>query len=284
MKHVLRLAVLTVLLVQTAVAGAEHDLAFIHLRVLTVEEATELAQTLLSPNGRVTGVPSRRLLVVQDRPDKIEAIRTLIRKTEGPPVNIRVEVRFAEERNHRRRGAGIEGGGIRVERRNGDTGVSGNVGVRFESRSRQETASTTQFVVTANGHPARIRAVESVADPVWVYHYGLRHGWWERDFIWRDLGASLWVRPRLVGDNTVEVQVYPRLTSRGDKPLSLDVKDVSTSVVTRSGTPVQIGELDEARSRFYRHLLGGGRILDERRLNIVITPYVQGRAPHRPSR
>ena len=251
------------------------ETGFANLQGLTFEEAKEVVQPLLSPDGKLGYVASRGLLIIYDYPERIQAVKEALKGIDRAAVNIRVDVTFDE------RGVDVDVRGVGVRTGDGHTRVGGNVGVTAVDTRRDAVAVTTQFVVTREGRPAQIWVGETVADPVWVFRYGARHGWWHQEVVWQQLGASLWVLPRLMGDGNVEVSVYPRVTMRGAESNSVVVRELTTTVVAADGEPVSLGGLDKERQEVYRYLLGIGKLFDGNRLAITLTSRVQKRPPAR---
>lgn len=252
------------------VAEPPVDTGFHALRSLSFEEAREIAEPFLSPEGKLGYASSRGLLIIHDHPANIATVRKLLQEVDTAPVNIRVEVSFAESGEARTGAVGIDTGGVVVVHDGDGTHVQGSaVGVVRQTHVRGQESSS-QFVLAGNNRPARIWVGSEVADPVWVFEYGCRRGWWRQDYVWRELGASLWVQPRLLPDGNIELEVYPKVTARGAEPLAVDVKELATRVVVAEGQAVSLGGLDEAKSAVYRKLLGVGKVFSGRNLAVTL--------------
>jgi hypothetical protein len=248
---------------------------FVTLRAMSFEEARELLTPFLSENGRLGFAKTRRLLVIHDFPENIRTIRTILEKTDSDPVNIRIDIAFDSTEQTQYGGVDVNVDGVHVEHRDGHTTVRGNVTGRAGMGRSESNEFTNQFVMAGNGREARIWVGETVVDPIWVRQYGLRHGWWEKQFVETDLGASLWVRPTLLPDGTVDCEVYPKITARGeDGRRSIAVQELSTRVVAADGQTVSIGGLDRSRQEAYAKLFGIGRVFNGSSLAITLTPTV----------
>lgn len=249
----------------------DREVAILPLRAITHEEAQDVLGEFLSEDGRLSYVASRHALVVIDYPSNIRTLRMVLSKIDGPPVNIRVSVMFGEASDREQDGLGVTWGGLTVTRtKGGKTVTRGSANVTAENSRTAVTSQSTQFIITRNNRPARIWAGETVLEPVWIYEYGLRHGWWHKELVEQNFGASLWVLPRLIGENSVQVEVYPRITARGDTRLSVDARELSTEVVIQNGQVVSLGGLDQETQTFYRHLIGTGRVFNGQHLTIRI--------------
>ena len=255
---------------EAAVPGKDAlTIEVIGLHAISVNEARELLTPFLSEQGKISFLNSRNVVVVRDRPDVIKAIRDVLAQTDVPRQNIRIAVTF-DEASHE--GGAVADAGVRgaVVTGGGGTKGRGQVTLGAAAGSREVTQLTTQFVTTADNLPARIWVGQTVAEPAWVFDYGCRHGWWRKETVWKDLGASLWVRPRLVSDSMISVDVYPRLALQGDTAHAVDVKELSTQVMVPVGGSLSLGGLDQERQEFYRRLLGVGKVFDGRRLAISL--------------
>ena len=250
------------------------DIGFVRLRAMSFAEAEGIVEPLLSDDGKLTYAESRHILVIHDYPDKIEAIKKVIKKLDSEPVNIRIEVTFDEVGQDQRGSIDVKPQGLRVDTGKGSPRIKGRAKVRIRSGTTDFDEVNTQWVLAASGRPARIWVGQTVADALWIGKLAVRNGWWEPEFVWHDLGASLWILPRLVGDNHVQVEVYPRISARGKQRLSYDVKEVSTTVIAADGQTVSIGGMDKGRNRFYRRLFGIGKVYNGRGLAITLTPHI----------
>lgn len=213
------------------------ETGFCGLKTLNPDEAKELATPLLSPEGKLGYVATRNILIIHDYPDRIEAVKKIIADVDADPVNIRVEVSFTEAGESSVRGGGLDSGGVVIRSGDGRTRVVGGGTVSFRDNSNTRSGQSTQFVLTGNNRAAKIWVGKSVPDPAWVFRRGCERGWWQQDVVWQDLGASLWVRPRLLGNGLIEVEVFPKVTFRGQAERSVEVREVASRAVVADGHP-----------------------------------------------
>ncbi len=253
------------------VKGQARQISLIPLRSITFAEAEPVLRSFLTEEGRLVYFDSRNAIVVIDQSENVAVIKQVLEEIDTPAVNVRISVSFDTQSSGSEARVGAETGGIRITRSvGGKTTVEGDVFVGAGLGRTESSERSTQFVLTRSNRPARIWVGETVAEPLWVFEYGIRHGWWRRELVWQDIGASLWVQPRVLGDNMIEVEVFPRITVRGDQPLALDVKEVSTNVVVQNGQSMSLGGLDQEQRDFYVKLLGIGRIFNGRSLAITL--------------
>ncbi|MBT3379000.1 MAG: hypothetical protein HN742_22090 [Lentisphaerae bacterium] len=284
------------------------DVGFAPLQGMSYAEAREICEPFLSRDGKLGYARSRNMLIIHDFPEKIARIKKILLAVEVEPVNVRIDVTFDDVSERTASAFDVEprvrvtrgNGTIRVDgaprpgRRTGNrvpvetsriviggnvhdrghTRVDGRVDIRLGAGSETTQEYTNQFVMAGNGKPARIWVGETVHDTVWIFDYGVRHGWWRPELVQRELGASLYVKPRVLPNDHVEIEVYPRVTMRGEEHMSVDVKEVSTQVIVRSGQTVQIGGLGRNTRQVYRRLFGISKVFNGSNLAISLTPTI----------
>ncbi len=254
------------------VEESQKELRLIPLKTVDFRDVQEFADHVISPSGVILFIDSRNSVLVYDRPGVIRHVEKVVEKLHQPPVNIRITVAFDETFDKSESDIGLANRGIVITReRGGKIEVPGDVSIIGSAGTRSGRSETTQFLMTREDHPAEIWAGESVARPVWTFDYGVRRGWWRREIEYQDIGASLWIHPRVVGDNQIMVEVYPRITVEGRNPLSVSARELSTRVVVADGGTVQIGGLDEEQREVYRQLFGIGRVFNGRRLAVSLS-------------
>ncbi len=248
--------------------SSEKTVELIPLQSVKFEEIKPVLEPLLSESGELRFISSRHALMIYDTPDHVKEIEARLNKIDAPAVNIRIAVSFDDTR--RKSGANVEADTGHLVIKDGEAEISGNVGIRGRAGQRRTESQSRQFVMTRNNRPARIWVGKSVPRQQWVYNYGVHHGWWEQNIVYQDIGASLWIHPRMVGENMVQVYVYPKLTLEGDQELSVEAKELATQVVVRDGGTVRVGGLDQEKREVYKRLFGIGKVFNGRSLGITL--------------
>lgn len=234
-----------------------------------------VAGEFLSPKGTMRYIKGKNSVVVIDYPENLKNIQTVIDALEGdgPPPNIRIKVAFDEAGESGRSGWGVDPGWpVVIE----DGKVKNNrVDIHAEKNKKTSSSHTSQQILTVDGKEAQIWVGETVQEPKWVFEYGRRRAWWSSEYVEYNFGASLQVRPKLLNNGLIQVDVYPRLTSRTGEKLSVDVKELTVSVLAKDGQTVSIGGMDQNKSEAYSKILGRGRVFNGKSLNITLTPTVE---------
>lgn len=222
--------------------------------------AADVVRGLLSAEGRVYPDPAQHRLVVSDRPEVHARVAEALRTLAVAPRNVRIEVRARMERTDRERrieASGTVGGGpvrVGIGRRPPPRGVE--VGAQ-ESRSRSNVQATQQLVVLSGGR-ASLTVARQVPYSEWLFSWGVTHGLWAQSVAWQEVGTSMVVEPRVLGDGTIHVRLTPRFDYRtaGDSQ-AVEVNELSTEVVVREGEEIELGGVPFRDETFRERFLAG---------------------------
>jgi type II secretory pathway component GspD/PulD (secretin) len=222
--------------------------------------AAEIIRALLSPEGRVYPDPAQHRLVVSDRPDVHARVAEAMKTLNVPPRNIRIEVTGRMERTDRERqleASGAVGGGpvrVGVGRRPPRSGVV--IGGQ-DSRSRTTVDARQQLLVLSGGR-ASLTVAEEVPYSEWLYTWGLGHGLWAQNVVWQQVGTSMVVEPRVLGNGTILVRLTPRFDYRANgTSQTVDVSELSTEVIVRPGEEIDLGGVPFRDTEFRERFLAG---------------------------
>ncbi|HUG53352.1 MAG TPA: hypothetical protein VMR21_07120 [Vicinamibacteria bacterium] len=244
---------------QAARIPARTEMRVYDLGLTDVGVATDVVKGLLSPEGRVYPDPAQHRLVVSDRPDVHARVAAALRTLSVPPRNVRIEVTTRLERTGRERGfevggtigGGRRGAGVSVGRRPppSGVGVSGR-----DTRSSTDIHARQQLLVLSGGKASLVVA-EQVPYSEWLFDWGLGRGLWAQSVRWQEVGTSLVVEPRVLGDGTILVRLTPRVDYWLDGATrAVEVNELSTEVVVREGEEITLGGVpfrdEEFRERF----------------------------------
>jgi hypothetical protein len=120
-------------------------------------------------------------------------------------------------------------------------------------------SSESQFLVVTDGGEGRIFVGKNLPYVQYYRDYLYGEGYLTAQFGFRDVGTSLLVRPRIVGDR-IEITVTPEVSyESSDAAGAVAVQKLSTTVVASDGQTVQAGaglRRSEFEDRFYRRRTG----------------------------
>ena len=223
--------------------------------------AADIIRGLLSPEGRVYPDPAQHRLVVSDRPDVHVRVAEAMKTLNVTPRNIRIEVTTRIERTDRQRqleGSGtVASGPVRVGVGRRPPPQTGVVIGGQDSRSRTTVNAQQQLLVLSGGR-ASLTVAEEVPYSEWLYTWGLGHGLWAQNVVWQEVGTSMVVEPRVLGNGTILVRLTPRFDYRAaGNEQTVDVTELSTEVIVREGEEVSLGGVPFRDTDFRDRFLAG---------------------------
>jgi len=223
--------------------------------------AADVVRGLLSPDGRVYPDPAQHRLVVSDRPEVHVRVAEALRTLNVAPRNIRIEVSARMERTERQRqleaSGTVRGGPVRVGVGRRPPARTGVVIGGQDSRSRTTVDARQQLLVLSGGR-ASLTVAEEVPYSEWLYTWGLGHGLWAQNVVWQQVGTSMVVEPRVLGNGTILVRLTPRFDYRaGGSSQTVDVNELSTEVIVRPGEEISLGGVPFRDADFRDRFLAG---------------------------
>ena len=223
--------------------------------------AADVVRGLLSPDGRVYPDPAQHRLVVSDRPEVHVRVAEALRMLNVAPRNIRIEVSARMERTERQRqleaSGTVRGGPVRVGVGRRPPARTGVVIGGQDSRSRTTVDARQQLLVLSGGR-ASLTVAEEVPYSEWLYTWGLGHGLWAQNVVWQQVGTSMVVEPRVLGNGTILVRLTPRFDYRAaGSSQTVDVNELSTEVIVRPGEEISLGGVPFRDADFRDRFLAG---------------------------
>jgi hypothetical protein len=217
--------------------------------------ATEIIRALLSRKPRLPRSRQHRL-VVSTHPDVHVRVAEAEDMNVAPQHRIEVSARMGRtdrerqlSERHRRRADRVG-----VGRRPPRTGV---VIAGQDSRSRTTVHAQQQLLVLSGGR-ASLTVAEEVPYSEWLYTWGLGHGLWAQNVVWQEVGTSMVVEPRALGNGTILVRLTPRFDYRaGGNAQTVDVTELSTEVIVRAGEEIALGGVPFRDTDFRERFLAG---------------------------
>lgn len=224
-----------------------------------------------APRGDIR-IPAATPTFPTSSPDNVAIEIEKIGLDQRRAMDANLAFRFADEN------VVVRGGGATARRNGLRVGIAGpNFRARLGASLRRGRRSTTErmFITVLNGHEGQILLgrdtfVETLA--YWT-PFG-RKVLVERQFV----GRSLVVRPRILPGGMVEVELWPRFTTRGRRG-AIDVTQLATKVVVRSGQSIVIGGMTSASDDVGSVLFGIGRDRRTSTMTMILTPQIGGGLP-----
>ena len=242
-------------------AGPRTEMRVYDLGLTDVALAADAVRPLLSSEGRVYPDPAQHRLVVSDRPDVHARVAQALRTLNVTPRNIRIEVRGRMDRTGRQRQVDASGtiaeGPVRVGVGQRPPPTTGVVVSGQDSKSRT-SVDAVQTLLVLSGGEAALTVAEQVPHAQWLQTWGVSHGLWAQNIVWQEVGTSMVVSPRALGNGTILVRLTPRFDYRaGGTSQTVDVSELSTEVVVRDGEEIDLGGVPFRDESFRERFLAG---------------------------
>lgn len=224
-----------------------------------------------APKGGDIRVPSLKPAMPAVSPDSVAVIVEKVGTTVHTASQASLAFRYASDTMviQTRPGKLARRNGIRIGLATGDLRASLSAGTQRSRHASRESV----FVVVQSGHQGHIVVGAEV--------YVERLGFWtpygdyrvlvEKGFV----GRSLVVRPRILPDRMVEIELWPRFTARGRRG-AIDVTELATKVVVRDGQSIVIGGQTTAGSDLGAVLFGVGSRTRTHTMTVLLTPKIGG--------
>ena len=213
-------------------------------------EAVAALREMVGDRGRLVYYEPTGRLLVNGSPDVHQAVQTVLRELSAPRSNVRIEVSFNEQSRDSRTGASVSGG----------AGPSGawHVRPRVESRTTTGSDQKRQILLVRSGGEASLAVGQEVPFVTELVRWGRDWGYLDQAVEMRNVGASLWVKARVIGEGPlVEVTLTPEISGLlGGRLQRVRYKRVATSVTVADGASTTLAGYGE-NAEFYRRFLAG---------------------------
>ena len=241
-----------ILILQPMTGLCQDSTEVIKVEFRNASELLPLFQGMLSAHGKASIDTRTNSIVVTDDQQRVEKIKSLIRRLDVPPRQVRVRVRLKEEilasdRSIKGRGS-ISGDNYEI---NVGNRKKNSISVQSSGRNTRKNLGSEYFINVLSGSPAYILAGEDIIyREKWDYLLGKYTHNKGRITIQR-IETGFDVKPIITGDSA-NIDIIPRISyrdSRGRKNI-IRFTEAATTVsapldqwVTISGTSVNNNEV-----------------------------------------
>ena len=227
-------------------------------------EIQPLLQQLLEPGEQV--IANGDNLIVKTPPERLSALKNLIRQIDSPVSNLQITVVQSRELTAEQLNTGL-GGDIYV---NGNGSLQGGFGAYANQSQGNGALRNAQTLRTQEGMAAHIQAGNAIPVTTYQSYGGDRGGYWSSaqstQYIQATTGFA--VTPRLSG-NQVTLDVAPwsnRLNNGGQ----FETQDAETTVRANLGEWIEIGGIDESSQNMNRNFSAYQTETTQNRLKILL--------------
>ncbi len=236
----------------SALAEAVLRIEVVTLRYRTVDEVMPVVQPLLDARGRISGVHNQ--LIIRSTPANLRELLPVIRHLDAPARQLILHVEQGESSATQSRRATLDAAiGDRNRVEIGNPREPNSVVARIGAGSGSGENNSVQRIQTLDGRAAHIRtgklipivntAVDSYGHPVTqIEHQSADHG--------------VWVTPRLVGQNEVELEISTRHDDEEKQAGRLRTRRSESTIRGRLGEWIDLGGVGDEESRDDKALSG----------------------------
>ena len=231
----------------TSLAGQNDPLQIIDLKNRPADEIIPVIKPMLKPDDAITGTGFQLFLRTDAK--TLEEVTRLLQVMDKAPRNLVIKVRNnldSESNSTDFNAAGNYeiGDDVRVvvgDRPPKDKGTK----VRINSNRNSTDRNTEHMIRVIEGGQAFITAgeIRPYEHRTIITH---NHGVSVYDSVdYQDITSGFYVTPRLIGNNSVSLQVQPHYRSINEERAgTIDVQESDTTVEARLGEWIQIGGID----------------------------------------
>lgn len=263
----------------------EYETRILQLRHRDADEVMPILAPLLQGDGRITG--RQYQLFVRTSEKNVAEIQRVLKEIDTPLRTMRISVRHSgnqttairqrevsgEQRvgeNTRIIVAPTAGNGSMVVTRTGKNGV---VRYRTEQRTSMGSQDGTQFVNVLEGKRAYIAVGVSVPQvQTFLVLVGNRLTT-ATGVTYRDVATGFDVLPRMRGDNSVDLEITPRVAFLGDYDnQTITFQELTTHVSVKPGEWIDLGGVLSNSNQVNRTILGAssGRSEEQQRFEVRV--------------
>ena len=234
------------------------------LYILDASDIVKVVKIVLGNNGQVIYDRTKNTLTVITTPKRHKILAPLIEELNVPPKNVRIDVMIRQEGSQDTRSIVATGSGkvvIEPGIRDYRTKTSDNV---------------KQMILVQSGSEAALRVGYDIPFIKWIIDYGREQGYIESEIEMVKVGASLRVRPRIIGNGPlIAIRITPELSGLVDKQtMRIKYTKLSTELMARDGQSINLGGLGKNSEFYNKFLIGVDKQGNRQRIEITLTPHI----------
>ncbi|OVE80658.1 hypothetical protein BVY04_05330 [bacterium M21] len=212
-----------------------------------------------SHDKAISYIKATNKLLVIDKASVHQLVQQILQQGAPVPINLIVDIDFANQKMLKERGISIGIGSARSPR---------ELTIHGRNRSTTHQQNTSIKLMVANQSEAQLWSTETALTTAHLHNYDLlpfqstiknpkiiKRGKFARPLI-RPLGSSMWVTGRLLANGLVEVEVFPvlRYQDKSEKEQLFRVHKVSTKLTLRPGQRMFMAGNSGSMKNFMRDL------------------------------
>lgn len=260
--------ILSILLISSAAIAASMSYKTYYCQ--DAEEAKALLSASLQRDVAIIPFKATRKIFVLATVEEHQMIAPFMKQLSAPRANIKVEVEFIGS-NSASAVRGSVYAKTPVTYSNGK--LDSDFDVRLNAGSLNGAQKTRQTLTVRDGGEARLFVGESVPQYDWLISYGKRWGYAHANVEWKNVGAYLIVKPKMITDEYIKVSIIPELSGTvNGKSERIRYQRMETEVTVENGQTIRLGGLRKDNDFYARFLKGRASLDGSSTLDIKLTP------------
>ncbi len=246
------------------------EIKIIPIKSIDFNTVKEFCTPMLTDKGRLVYLKHRKAVYVFDRNSVIKKVEEFISAADTPQKNLQIRIENLESGKKKSSKFGLKSDdqwGLVIK--DGKVDLPSIDGVDLEKKTANSTKNNTMTLTTLSGHPATLYVGEEISDITLIETYlldpSVRLKYNGRPYVYkkvnyerRFLGSSLMMKPILLENGNILVEVYPEVSylNNKNKKYSIAIESLKTAVVARPNQRIKIGGNIKSKSDGYKNIFG----------------------------
>jgi hypothetical protein len=249
------------------------EVAVIRVKYRWAAEVLPIVQSMLSPHGTVTVSERVNSLVIVDNQDAIKRVRDYLDQFDEPLEQVRIHVRFFEEKTVSGRAIAHRGKASSDNLRVATNGKKKDgIDYSVQDRHRNQMNYAEYFVFATSGRPAFIRAGQKIPYKGRWTDYARRYSGGGAAVMFQSVETGFEVTPTTAGD-LVHLRIVPRIAYGEENEAVMRFYGAQTEVTTFYGEWVEIGGTSSHSNEVIKEILSQG--LQSKRNSMAMSVMVE---------
>jgi hypothetical protein len=245
----------------------------IEIRYSRAHDLLPVVNGLLSPDGKVTVSERINALIVKDNEAAVENIRGVVASIDRPVEQLRVRIRFGDQRDTRGGAAQVEG---QISGDHWQIGTAGRrsdgVDIHAGAAYQRQQQKTDAHVVVASGAAAFIRTGRDIPyQGNWSVICNRHRCLGRPSPHWQRITTGFEVRPVLLGEN-VDITITPYMADQysPSKAGTIRFAEAAARLTVPLGQWQSVGGIEGASKALYGSILSGAGSVAQEALDMAI--------------
>jgi hypothetical protein len=235
------------------------EAAVIKLNHRMAEDLVPIVQGFLSPEGKVAADPRNNSLIVFDKPEAIQQVRAYVDQFDVPLPQVRIRVRFDENRSTQGRSVKAAGkaSGTHWSVASGKKKKDG-IDVRIKDRHRTQSGLSEYSIITTSGSPSYILVGKDIPYRERWISISRHHVAVHETVQFKEIETGFEVTPVITG-GSAHLKIVPRISDMDDKTGIIRFESAQTELTVPLGQWVAFGGSTRETHEVIQEIFAQGR-------------------------